>query len=313
MEEKRAADNGVMDASHGHLSVRIEGAHPPEIMFAFANQSGRMGWSLLTTILLDLALVAIIILIGRIPHSQINAAVPNEQINDQIVWLKEEGPGGGGGGGGNRMPDPPKAAEVKAKEKAKISVPVTPPAPLEVPKPKPQEPEPQVQQLQIPAVTLSASLQDMPGTIAAPGPMTASLGSGSGGGAGTGTGGGIGSGSGSGLGPGSGGGTGGGVYQPGNGVTSPQPIYIPKPKYTPEAMRARIQGTARVKCVVQPNPADRNSGTCTNIELVHSLDPTFGLDIEAINNVKQWKFKPGMRLGQPVPVEVTIDVEFTVR
>lgn len=315
MEEKRAADGGAIDDSHGHLSVHIEGAHPPEVMFAFARQSSRMRWSLLTTVLLDTAVIALVVLISHIPHSQVKAAPAEEKLSDQIVWLKEEGPGGGGGGGGNKMPEPPRPAELKGKDKAKISVPVTPPAPLEVPKPKPkpEEPEPPpVQQLQIPAATLAASIQDLPGAIAAPGPMpSASLGSGSGGGAGTGRGGGIGSGSGSGLGPGSGGGTGGGVYQPGNGVTSPQPIYIPKPKYTPEAMRARIQGTARVQCVVQPT--DKNTGVCTNIELIHSLDPTFGLDIEAINNVKQWKFKPGMRFGQPVPVQVTIDVEFTVR
>jgi TonB family protein len=158
---------------------------------------------------------------------------------------------------------------------------------------------------------MAASLQDVPGAIAPPGPMSPSLGSGSGGGAGTGRGGGVGSGSGSGLGPGSGGGTGGGVYQPGNGVTIPVPTYQPKPKYTAEAMRARIQGSAQVSCVVQP--IDRDHAVCTNIQLVHSLDPTFGLDIEAINCAKEWRFKPGMRLGQPVPVQVTIEVEFTVR
>ena len=67
-------------------------------------------------------------------------------------------------------------------------------------------------------------------------------------------------------------------------------------------MRARLQGTARIRCIVQP------SGVCTNIEIEHSLDKTFGLDQEAIDSVKLWRFKPGMRLGQAVPVLVTIDV-----
>jgi TonB family protein len=304
MTDQRARESGVNHA-HGHLSVHIEGAHPPDVMFAFATQRGRMFGSLVTTALLDIGLVLLIIFISRLPHVKLTAAPTQEQLNDQIVWLDQPGPGGGGGGGGNHMPDPPKAAELKGKEK--ITVPATPPAPIEAPKPKPEE-APVVQQLSIPAVNMAAALQDLPGAIAAPGPMTVSQGSGSGGGAGTGSGGGVGSGRGSGLGDGVGGGTGGGFYQPGNGVTAPIPIQpIPKPAYTPEAMRARIQGRALVQCIVQ------TSGVCTNIEIVHSLDPTFGLDLQAINNVKQWKFIPGKRLGQPVPVQVTIEVEFTVR
>lgn len=305
MEAKSPAETGVNDA-HGHLTVRIEGAHPPEVMFAFAAQRSRMAGSLATTVLIYAVAVVVIVLLGRLPHVVASAPVQQEEkLSDQIVWLNEPGPGGGGGGGGNHMPDPPKPVELKGKQK--ITVPATPPAPIEAPKPKPPEETPAIQQLSIPAVNMAAALQDMPGAIAAPGPMTLSQGSGSGGGAGTGRGGGIGSGSGTGLGPGSGGGTGGGVYQPGNGVSIPVPIEKPKPAYTPEAMRARIQGIARVTCVVQPN------GICTDIQIVRSLDPTFGLDLEAINNVKAWRFKPGMRLGQPVPVQVTIDVEFTVR
>lgn len=46
---------------------------------------------------------------------------------------------------------------------------------------------------------------------------------------------------------------------------------------------------------------------------MRSLDPTFGLDNEATNSVRQWRFKPGTRLGQPVPVLVTIEVEFALR
>ena len=72
-------------------------------------------------------------------------------------------------------------------------------------------------------------------------------------------------------------------------------------------MRARIQGTARVKCVVQP------TGICTDIEIVRSLDPTFGLDLAAIDNVKQWRFKPYMQGGQPVETQVPITVNFTIR
>ena len=295
--------SGGVNTSHGHLSVHVEGAHPPEVRFSFEQQPARTAWSVVASIALDGIVILFVVLLGRIPHTLMTPSL--DVLSDQIVWLDEKGPGGGGGGGGNQMPLPPKPAEAVGKQK--ITVPVTPPAPLEAPTPPKADPEP-TPQLTIPAVEQAAALQDLPGVIAPPGPLSLSQGPGRGGGAGTGTGTGVGSGSGSGLGPGTGGGTGGGAYQPGNGVTSPTPINpIPKPAYTPEAMRARIQGTARIKCIVQPN------GVCTNIEIEHSLDPTFGLDLEAIKSVQKWRFLPGRRFGQPVPVLVTIDVEFALR
>jgi protein TonB len=87
------------------------------------------------------------------------------------------------------------------------------------------------------------------------------------------------------------------------------PIEIRKgtPQYTSEAMRARAQGAITVECVVQTN------GVCTNIRVLRSLNPPFGLDQEAIKAAAQWRFRPGMRRGQPVPVVVTMQIEFAVR
>jgi protein TonB len=302
MDETGANQGGILNTSHGHLSVHVEGAHPPEVRFSFETQPKRMAGSVLASALLEVAFVALFVLIGRIPPSK--ATIAANYLNDQIVWLDEKGPGGGGGGGGNQMPEPPKPAELPGKNK--ITVPVAKPAPVEVPRPPQDDPEP-IQQVNIPAQSLAAALQDLPGTISAPGPPTLSQGSGRGGGAGTGSGTGIGPGTGSGLGPGSGGGTGGGVYQIGSGVTSPVDLFKSKPAYTAEAMRARIQGSVLVECIVQP------TGVCTDIQIVRSLDPLFGLDQEAVKSVRQWKFKPGTRLGQPVAVRVTIEVEFALR
>jgi len=130
---------------------------------------------------------------------------------------------------------------------------------------------------------------------------------GTGGGYGTGNGTGIGPGSGSGLGPGSGGGFGGGVYQPGNGVTTPRLVHEVKPNYTGEAMRAKIQGVVTMEAVVNPD------GTVGQVHITRSLDPTFGLDQEAIKTVKQWRFDPGRLRGQPVAVQVIIEMTFTLR
>src|SRR5207248_2979539 len=157
------------------------------------------------------------------------------------------------------------------------------------------EPNP-VEQLNIPAKELSSALDSVPGAIEAPtGPPSASLGTGSGGGAGTGTGSGIGPGTGSGLGPGSGGNTGGGPYRPGNGVTLPRVLREVKPQYTSDAMRAKVQGTVLLECVVKPD------GTVGDVQVIRSLDPTFGLDQQAVVAARQWRFAPGTRMGEPVP------------
>ena len=277
-----------VNASAGHLSVHIEGDHPPQVVFSFESQSKRLAPSLGAAFLLQVSVVLLFVLLARFAPAIVMtpASIP-EDISDKIVWLAQPGPGGGGGGGGNRMPDPPKKAELPGKDK--ITVPAEKPKVLEPPKDTKPEPNP-VEQLNIPAKTLSAGADSLPGAIDAPsGPPSASLGSGSGGGAGTGTGTGIGSGSGSGLGPGQGGGTGGGFYQPGNGVTTPAVIREVKPTYTSDAMRAKVQGSVWVQCVVQPD------GTVTNATVVRSLDSRFGLDEEAVKAARQWRFRPGTR------------------
>jgi len=54
-------------------------------------------------------------------------------------------------------------------------------------------------------------------------------------------------------------------------------------------------------------------GSVSEVQITKSLDSTFGLDQEAIKAAKQWRFKPGMRQGEPVPVRVTIELTFTLR
>jgi protein TonB len=97
------------------------------------------------------------------------------------------------------------------------------------------------------------------------------------------------------------------VYGIGNGVTSPVPLRRPPPAYTAEAMRARVQGVVVLNCVVRPD------GTCTDIRITKSLDMAFGLDQQAIASAREWRFRPGTRMGQPVPVRVTLEIGFTIR
>jgi TonB family protein len=304
MAETTGAESVRVNSSAGHLSVHVEGEHPVDIPFLFEQQQKRLEHTVVASVSshVAMAVLALLLFHYRAALTTHVAIIPQQPLNDQIIWLSEPGPGGGGGGGGNRMKEPPRKAEDPGKDK--ITVPVRKP---EVPKIAKNEPNP-LDQLNIPAKPLAAATESLPGVLEAPpGPPTISQGPGSGGGSGTGTGTGIGPGFGSGLGDGSGGGTGGGIYRPGNGVSLPRLIHEVKPAYTADAMRAKIQGIVLLECVVRPD------GSVTDIQVLRSLDPTFGLDQEAIKAARQWRFQPGTRMGQPVPVQVTIELTFTLR
>ncbi|MGE0449105.1 MAG: energy transducer TonB [Vicinamibacterales bacterium] len=308
MAERTPPGDSHVHVPAGHLSVHVEGAHPPEVTFSFEKQSERLIPAFGLALLLDTAVVVLLVMLGRQMGAQtyVPPALPDE-LTTQLVWLSDPGPGGGGGGGGNRAPDPPRQVEMPGKDK--ISVPVERPPTLEPPKQaRVEEPKP-IEQINIPAKELSAGAELLPGAIDSPPspPTTPSLGSGTGSGAGTGSGSGVGGGTGSGLGTGSGGGTGGGVYQPGNGVTLPRIVREVKPAYTSDAMRAKVQGTVLLQCVVRPD------GSVTDIKVLRSLDAVFGLDQEAIKAARQWRFAPGTRMGQAVPVQITIELTFTLR
>lgn len=308
MPEQTPTGGDRFNDSAGHLSVHVEGQHPDEVPFLFEQQNKHLGPSLAVALAYHLLAFAFILFAATRPSSNTGdeAQLP-ENISNQIVWIAEPGPGGGGGGGGNQMKEPPKPVELPGKDK--LTVPAAKPAVLEPPKQVAKaEPLP-IEPVNIPAVALGDALQASQGVMeAAPGPASStSTGSGRGGGAGTGVGTGIGSGSGSGLGAGTGGGTGGGIYQMGSGVTTPVPVFQPTPQYTSDAMRARIQGSAVLSCVVRPD------GSVTDIEIVRSLDRTFGLDEEAIKAARRWRFRPGTLRGEAVAVRVQIEMSFTLR
>jgi periplasmic protein TonB len=306
MEEPTPTEEVRVNASAGHLSVHVEGAHPVEVPFLFEQQPRRLGFSIVASAAFDIAFAALLVFLSRLPVTPVtSAAVLPDSANSNIIWLQQPGPGGGGGGGGNRMKEPPRKVELPGKDK--ITVPVAKPPKIEMQQVTKNEPPP-VAPVNIPAKSLSAAQDTLGGAIEAPpGPPTLSQGSGTGGGAGTGSGTGIGPGTGSGLGPGSGGGTGGGIYQPGNGVSFPIKLKEVRPQYTSDAMRAKVQGTVLLQCVV------KSDGTVGDVQVIRSLDPTFGLDQEAVKAAKQWLFRPGMRMGEPVSVLVTIELTFTLR
>jgi TonB family protein len=274
-----------------HLSVRPAG-EGADIRELFSDQT-TSGLRVFSGTLVHIAAAGLLLLIASFIPKKVYESILPQRIED-IVYLVDPGPGGGGGGG-SKSPEPPKQAQVKQEDK--INVPVEKPKPVPIPEPE-KIPDTLPQELlNAPLVTLGDAPTTATGAIS--GANTNSRGSG------TGTG--VGPGTGSGLGPGSGGGTGGGVFNVGNGVTRPIDIYAPKPKYTADAMRAKIQGTVVMSAVVLPD------GSVTDVQVVRSLDQSFGLDEEAKRTARMWKFRPGTLKGEPVAVRILIELDFNLR
>ena len=79
-----------------------------------------------------------------------------------------------------------------------------------------------------------------------------------------------------------------------------------KPKYTPEALQGQIEGSVWLECVVTVN------GVCSDIKVIRGLDPRYGLNEAAISALKKWRFTPGTKDNQPVPVLFTIEMNFAM-
>ena len=91
---------------------------------------------------------------------------------------------------------------------------------------------------------------------------------------------------------------------PGNGVSYPTLVRQETPRYTEQAMRARIEGVVELQAVVLAD------GTVGEVRVIKSLDQASGLDDEAVTAAKKWVFKPALKDGKPVPVIVTLILEF---
>jgi TonB family protein len=92
------------------------------------------------------------------------------------------------------------------------------------------------------------------------------------------------------------------VYHVGCGVTPPRVIYQAPPEYSEEARKKGLAGTVVVSLV-----ADQK-GAVRDVKVERSLQSA--LDEQAIAAVRQWRFEPATKDGQPVAVQVKVEVTF---
>jgi protein TonB len=201
---------------------------------------------------------------------------------------------GGGGGGGERAPVPATKGKLPKWSMTQIAPPMVhtkPESKIEATLLGPPD-------LKIPSPNLDNFGDPLAKLV------NGSGGPGGGSGIGSGTGTGIGSGSGGGLGPGEGGGTGGSVFRAGTGgVGYPSCFYMPDPKYSEEARKAKYSGVVTLQGTITLD------GRVTDVQVVRG--PGLGLEEKAVEATKEWRCKPALGPnGKPVATRVPIEVTF---
>ena len=90
----------------------------------------------------------------------------------------------------------------------------------------------------------------------------------------------------------------------GFGVRAPQKLREVNPVYPPIAQSARVQGIVIIEATIGAD------GRVTNARILRSVPL---LDQAAIDAVRQWEFTPTLLNGVPVPVVMTVTVNFTLK
>jgi len=269
-------------------------AHEPQ---AFALLSDRMAartnpWAFGTATVVNASIMALVILLGIRAASHPFPPTPHGDtihITDFPFFAPHTATNGGNGAGSN---DP--VAPIEGRTPPYSATPLAPPmAPL-------------IQQPKLPAESaIDIRLPDdnsMPniGVHNSTNVTLASNGPGIHGGMGTGKNGGDGPGSGDrGWGPGSGD----EIYYPNQrGVIAPRPIFMPEAEFSDEARRQKYQGLCVVALLVDAH------GNPQNVHVIRTLG--MGLDEQALKAVRRYRFKPGTKDGKPVPVMISVAVDF---
>ncbi len=87
-------------------------------------------------------------------------------------------------------------------------------------------------------------------------------------------------------------------------VLPPRATYTPEPEFSEQARHAKYQGTVVLGIVID------KAGRISRIRLERALG--MGLDENAMEGVKRWRFTPATRNGEPVAVAISIEVSFNL-
>jgi TonB family protein len=88
-------------------------------------------------------------------------------------------------------------------------------------------------------------------------------------------------------------------------IVAPRKIKNVNPQYPQAAQKAGIQGVVFIEATIGTSGCVQRAAVTRGVALA--------LDIEALRTVSQWRFSPTLLDGQPVPVLLTVTVNFTLR
>jgi TonB family protein len=92
------------------------------------------------------------------------------------------------------------------------------------------------------------------------------------------------------------------VHRSGGEVRAPRLISKMEPQYSREARLLKLQGTALLQVIVETD------GRILDARVQSS--PVWGLDVKAVEAIRQWRFEPGVKDGVPVPVRASVEINF---
>ncbi|MBU1041716.1 MAG: energy transducer TonB [Proteobacteria bacterium] len=85
----------------------------------------------------------------------------------------------------------------------------------------------------------------------------------------------------------------------------PEAVKRVKPTYPAEARRRGITGRVLLRVHVDAVGSVRDV-------LVQSAEPVGVFEAQAVEAVRKWRFKPGVRLGEPVPAWLLVPIRFAL-
>jgi len=92
------------------------------------------------------------------------------------------------------------------------------------------------------------------------------------------------------------------IYHVGSEVKPPAAIYSPEPDFSEAARYERFQGTVAISLLIAKD------GSVRQMRLLRALG--MGLDEQVVAKVNTWRFSPATRNGEPVSVDLNIEVDF---